>query len=299
MISGKTSLVGLLGDPVDHSISPVIQNAALQEMGLDWCYVAMPCAPEHLESVTKALHKLNFQGLNITIPHKQKAINICNHISPLARQVGAINTLLPNKEGGWSGFNTDVEGFLVPLQTKKWSQKKAMILGCGGSAKAVIAGLKTLDFSEIAIVGRKEDILKSFILDIKANKVDFQEKTVLYKGLLHTSDSLISQIKESHLIVNTTPVGMSAKNKSYSQNQELPLGEKIWEHLQPETTLYDLIYTPRPTPWLTLGGEVGCQQIDGLEMLVQQGAASLRIWNQCNQIPIDTMRIAAKNYLSL
>ena len=110
MISGKTSLVGLLGNPVDHSLSPIIQNAAMQEMGLDWCYIAMPCKPENLESVTKALRMLNCQGLNITIPHKQKAINICDHISPLAKKIGAINTLVPNKEGGWNGAGRPKEG---------------------------------------------------------------------------------------------------------------------------------------------------------------------------------------------
>ena len=104
-------------------------------------------------------------------------------------------------------------------------------------------------------------------------------------------------IQTADLIVNTTPVGMSNKKNSTQFNQAIPLEKHIWQHLKPETTLYDLIYTPRPTAWLTLGAKNGCKQIDGLEMLVQQGAASLKIWSNHDEVPIDIMRTAAKNYL--
>jgi len=299
MISGKTSLVGLLGNPVDHSLSPVIQNAAIQEMGLDWCYIAMKCEPEHLTSVTKALHNLNCQGLNITIPHKQKAINICDHISPLAKKIGAINTLVPNEKGGWNGLNTDVEGFLAPLETKKWAKKKAIVLGCGGSARAVTAGLEKLKLNEIAIVGRKKENLTNFLFDIEPKAIEPNTNETHYETFMENSPELNSKIQEADLIINTTPVGMAAKNNQLNdKNRALPFGEEIWQHLRPKTTLYDLIYTPKPTAWLALGGEIGCNQIDGLEMLIQQGAASLRIWSNYNEIPIDVMRIAANNHLS-
>ena len=120
MISGKTSLVGVLGQPITHSLSPVIHNAALQEMGLDWCYLAMPCEPEKLTSITKALRNINCKGLNITIPHKETVIELCDSISPLAKRLRAVNTLIRNKDEGWDGTNTDVEGFLAPLKIKQW-----------------------------------------------------------------------------------------------------------------------------------------------------------------------------------
>ena len=298
MISGETSLVGLLGNPVSHSLSPVIHNAALKEMGLDWCYVAMSCESQNLSIVTKALRELNYQGLNITIPHKQNILKICNQISPLAQKLGAVNTLVPNKDGGWNGLNTDVEGFLAPLKTDDWSKKKAIILGCGGSARAVFAGLQDLSFEQITVVGRKPNTLKNFVAEMNPKDSDNNNNSTLIKGLLTDEKELILEIKNANLIVNTTPVGMSSKKNSRKFSQEIPLEKNIWQHLQPETTLYDLIYTPRPTAWLSLGAKNGCKQIDGLEMLVQQGAASLKIWSNNDEVPIDVMRTAAKNYLN-
>ena len=298
MISGETSLVGLLGNPVSHSLSPVIHNAALKEMGLDWCYVAMSCESQNLSIVTKALRELNYQGLNITIPHKQNILKICNQISPLAQKLGAVNTLVPNKDGGWNGLNTDVEGFLAPLKTDDWSKKKAIILGCGGSARAVFAGLQDLNFEQITVVGRKQNTLKNFIAEMNPKDSENNNNSTLIKGLLTDEKELILEIKNANLIVNTTPVGMSSKKNSRKFSQEIPLEKNIWQHLQPETTLYDLIYTPRPTAWLNLGAKNGCKQIDGLEMLVQQGAASLKIWSNNDEVPIDVMRTAAKNYLN-
>ncbi len=298
MISGETSLVGLLGNPVSHSLSPVIHNAALKEMGLDWCYVAMSCESQNLSIVTKALRELNYQGLNITIPHKQNILKICNQISPLAQKLGAVNTLVPNKDGGWNGLNTDVEGFLAPLKTDDWSKKKAIILGCGGSARAVFAGLQDLNFEQITIVGRKQNNLKNFVIEMNPKDSENNNNSTLIKGLLTDEKELILEIKNANLIVNTTPVGMSSKKNSRKFSQEIPLEKNIWQHLQPETTLYDLIYTPRPTAWLSLGAKNGCKQIDGLEMLVQQGAASLKIWSNNDEVPIDVMRTAAKNYLN-
>ena len=298
MISGETSLVGLLGNPVSHSLSPVIHNAALKEMGLDWCYVAMSCESQNLSIVTKALRELNYQGLNITIPHKQNILKICNQISPLAQKLGAVNTLVPNKDGGWNGLNTDVEGFLAPLKTDDWSKKKAIILGCGGSARAVFAGLQDLSFEQITVVGRKPNTLKNFVAEMNPKDSDNNNNSTLIKGLLTDEKELILEIKNASLIVNTTPVGMSSKKNSTKFSQEIPLEKNIWQHLQPETTLYDLIYTPRPTAWLSLGAKNGCKQIDGLEMLVQQGAASLKIWSNNDEVPIDVMRTAAKNYLN-
>ena len=298
MISGKTSLVGLLGQPVNHSLSPVIHNAAMQEMGLDWCYLAMPCESKNLNLITKALRNLNCKGLNITIPHKQSALSICNTISPLAKKLGAVNTLIPNQEQGWNGANTDVEGFLAPLKAKEWKINKAIILGCGGSARAVMAGLENLGIKEVIVIARKENSLNSFLKDLNPKNLNLKKNQIHLKGLLNQNNDISNHIKEADLIINTTPIGMSPKNARTGQSQEIPLGEKIWENLEAKTMLYDLIYTPRPTAWLTLGAKRGCKQIDGLEMLIQQGAASLRLWSETKDIPIDVMRAAAKKHLT-
>ena len=297
MISGQTCLVGLLGQPVDHSLSPVIQNAALKEMGLDWCYLAMPCKAEDLKMVTKALRNLNCKGLNITIPHKQQAVDICDHVSSIAKNLGAINTLIPNQEGGWNGANTDVEGFLAPLKTKHWGGKKVIVIGNGGSARAVMAGLHGLKLDEITVIGRSQNNLNRFINNLSKKIFKSEDNTLSLQGLLQSNPEVIEKITQANLIINTTPIGMSAKGYVSVENDAIPLGKDIWKHLKTKTVLYDLIYTPRPTPWLKLGIENGFEIIDGLEMLIQQGAASLKLWTQEDEIPINTMKKAAKKHL--
>ena len=114
-ISGTTSLVGVLGDPIGHSLSPVIHNAALAEMGLNWCYLAIPCKSNDLTLVTDALKRTNCKGLNVTIPHKIDAIKLCNKINQIAKEIGAVNTLIPDKNNNWVGENTDIKLSLIHI----------------------------------------------------------------------------------------------------------------------------------------------------------------------------------------
>lgn len=298
MISGTTCLVGLLGQPVRHSLSPVMQNAALAAMDLDWCYMALPCETNELITVLSALRSMNCLGLNITIPHKQDVAKACRELSPLATRLGAVNTLLPHADGGWAGTNTDVAGFLAPLQAcnREWHERSAIVLGCGGSARAVVAGLQDLKLAQIMVVGRRPNALKRFIDDL--NPTPSTSKVQL-QGILQQDSALVEQLLKADLVINTTPVGMASIHSENSEPIELmPLGQEIWQNLRPSTTLYDLIYTPRPTNWLSWGAQHGCHCIDGLEMLIQQGAASLRLWSGKNDVPIEKMRKAALSHLA-
>ncbi|MDC3048963.1 shikimate dehydrogenase, partial [Synechococcus sp. AH-736-A19] len=263
MINGGTSLVGLLGNPVRHSLSPVMQNAALESMGLNWRYLALPCDSESLDQVMKGLRAVGCQGLNVTIPHKQDIAALCEERSPLAQRLGAVNTLIPGEGGGWFGTNTDVEGFLAPLGANDtWAERHAVVIGCGGSARAVVAGLQTLDLSSITVVGRRSEALQAFITDLQQDKAPLTP-------CLHNAVQLNDAIARAALVVNTTPVGMA----QHGNPESMPLGADIWCRLSSEAVLYDLIYTPRPTSWLAAGQQQGHRCIDGLEMLVQQGAA--------------------------
>ncbi len=301
MINGKTEFLGLLGNPVKHSVSPVMQNAALKEMNLNWCYIALPCRSEDLESVLKSLRTLNFHGLNVTIPHKNIITNLCTELTPLAKRLGAVNTLLPNTNQGWTGGNTDVEGFLAPLKSKnyEWENRSAMVLGCGGSAKAVVTGLKELGIDKINVIGRDKDRLNIFINNLNQTLFDFPKKSkeVSIKGCLATDSELSKSFEKIDLFVNATPIGMTNEKTLIKTTDNIPLGKEIWQKLDSEAILYDLVYTPRPTEWLKLGKKQGYECIDGLEMLVQQGAASLKLWSDKQFIPIDIMRKAAKNAL--
>ena len=287
MINGETGLVGLLGNPVKHSLSPVMHNAALQAMDRNWRYLALPCSSERLADVLDGLHAVGCRGLNVTIPHKQTVAALCRDLSPLAQKLSAVNTLIPLENGGWYGHNTDVEGFLAPLgAADDWNGRHAVVLGYGGSARAVVAGLQNLGLASITLVGRRASGLDLFLQGMSTGEAPLT-------SCLNTDPSLPGLIGRSDLIVNTTPVGMD----QHGTTEVVPLGTEIWTHLPETATLYDLIYTPRPTQWLQLGTSRGYRCIDGLEMLVQQGAASLRLWCQMDTVPVETMRTAAETAL--
>ena len=288
MINGDTGLVGLLGNPVRHSLSPAMHNAGLQALQLNWSYLALPCASENLKEVLQGLRAVNCRGLNVTIPHKQNVAELCQELSPLAKRLGAVNTLIPLDSGGWRGTNTDVEGFLTPLgEQSSWQNCHGAIIGCGGSARAIAAGLQSLRLASITVIGRRQEALDAFIADLQRNDAPLT-------ACLQSSPDLASLMKRADLVVNTTPVGMA----QHGDAQAFPLGEAIWSHLQESAMLYDLVYTPRPTAWLRWGQSRGHRCIDGLDMLVQQGAASLRLWSDRNDVPVETMRRAAEAALN-
>jgi len=290
-ITGKTNLVGLLGQPVNHSLSPVMHNAAYKEMGLDWCYVAIPCEKTNLHTITNALRLMDCKGLNITIPHKQEVLNSCNKLTKVANDIQAVNTLIPEKDNQWIGANTDIEGFLMPLKSHNLRDKNVVVIGCGGSARAVVMGLSSLNIKKLTIIGRNKNSLDIFI---KSMNNLLLKKHISIEGINSTELIVTSYIEQADLIINTTPIGMNNKNTG---QENIPLGKKIWESLSNKTILYDLIYTPRPTSWLKLGEEKNCFTIDGLDMLVEQGALAIRLWSGINNVPIKTMKSTAEKYL--
>ena len=286
-IGGATSLVGVLGDPVRHSLSPAMHNAALQELGLNWVYLALPTPAAQLAAVLEGLRAVECRGLNVTLPHKQAVAQLCQGLSPLAERVGAVNTLIPEAEGGWSGTNTDVEGFLAPLRGQTWAGRDALVLGCGGSARAVVAALVELGLARIWVAARRREPLERFVADCRAWAP--QLEPLEWAGLE-------APLQTAALVVNTTPVGMASASDPTSAGQ-CPLSPAELEALAPGCSVYDLIYTPRPTRLLEAAAARGCPTVDGLEMLVQQGAAALRLWSGIGEVPVATMRAAALRQL--
>ena len=286
MISSKTSFIALIGNPVSHSLSPIMQNAALQYLGLDLIYIAIPCKNEDLELVLNSLKKINCKGLNITIPYKEKVFNLCSEISPVANKLRAINTLKLNSEKEWSATNTDVEGFIYPLKTLNFIKKESIVLGSGGAARSVIQGLINLNFSTISVISRNKSSLDELIKNF-GSQIEIQ-------GLLNNDNRAQNLIEEADLIVNTTPVGMKT-----TKNDEnlLPFGENFWRSLNSKSIIYDLIYHPAPTSLLRFSANKGCMTIDGLQMLVAQGLKSLSFWTDGLEVPFHIMNDALKNYL--
>ena len=286
MISSKTSFIALIGNPISHSLSPIMQNAALQYLGLDLIYIAIPCKDEDLELVLNSFKKINCKGLNITIPHKEKVFDLCSEISPISNKLKAINTLKLNSEKEWSATNTDVEGFIYPLKKLNLTKKQSIVLGSGGAARSVIQGLINLNFSKITVVSRNKSSLNKLIR-IFENQIEVQ-------GLLNNDNQAQNLVEESDLIVNTTPVGM--KTAKYETNV-LPYGKSFWRSLNSKTIVYDLIYNPAPTDLLKFSANRGCMTIDGLQMLVAQGMKSLSFWTDGLEVPFHIMNDALKRYL--
>lgn len=277
-ITAHTALLGVLGHPVGHSLSPAMHNAAIDALGLDWVYLALPVPAEGLATVVRGLEAIGCRGLNVTIPHKQAVAGLCRRLSPLAERVGAVNTLVPLEGGGWLGTNTDVEGFLTPLRGQSWQGRQALVLGNGGSARAVVAALVELELDTITVVGRRPEALAAFAADCSSWAPRL--------GTCTLDRPLEPLLAAADLVVNTTPVGMNS--------DQCPLSPGQLAVLRPMATVYDLIYVPRPTQLLRQAAARGCSTIDGLTMLVYQGAASLRLWSGRSDVPVAAMAAAAE-----
>jgi shikimate dehydrogenase len=268
VITGTTKLLGVMGYPIEHSLSPVIQNAALQHLGANYVYVPFAVPPAELAVVIQGLRAIDCRGFNVTIPHKQAVMPHLHEISDVARSIGAVNTVWATDQG-WAGTNTDIIGFLAPLRSLP-QPKRVVILGGGGAARAVVAGCVEVGCQEIWVVGR--DLGKLAALQASWPQIQLQEWSQL-SGLLSLAD----------LVVNCTPIGM------FPQVSTSPLSMEQIELLRSGAIVYDLIYTPRPTWLLQMAEQHGCLSIDGVDMLVGQGAAALELWLG-QTAPVELMR---------
>ena len=278
MITGTTKLLGIIGHPVEHSLSPLMQNAALAKLGLDYTYLPFPIEPQNLAKALDGFAVIGVVGFNATIPHKQAIMPLLCEIEPIAQAVGAVNTVV-RQDDRWIGTNTDVEGFIAPLRSlnKNWSQINAVVLGNGGAARAVVAGCSQLGCASVHAVGRSLQNLKEF-------RDSWQDSPIQVNLQVHQWDSLPEIIKQANLLINTTPIGM------YPKIENSPLDAELFAYLPKDAIAYDLIYTPSPTKFLQYAQQADKAAIDGLEMLVQQGAAALKMWLQRETVPVDVMR---------
>ncbi|MFM7561256.1 shikimate dehydrogenase [Cylindrospermopsis raciborskii] len=291
-ITGKTKIMGVIGYPVEHSLSPLMHNAALHHLGLDYVYLPFPIAPDNLQQAIAGFASIGVVGFNVTIPHKQAIIPLLHEISPVAQAIGAVNTVIRVGER-WIGTNTDVAGFIAPLQTtynQNWHEKKAVVIGNGGAARAVVAGCIQLGMAEIHLVGRNIEKLKqleqSWIDSPLTHEFTNKLKT-------HTWEQLPQLIPQSNLLVNTTPIGM------YPNIDESPVTQDQLHKLPSHAIAYDLIYTPKPTRFLQLAQAQGAIALDGLEMLVQQGAAALKLWLQQENVNVEIPIVKMQQVLTL
>jgi shikimate dehydrogenase len=283
-ISGKTSLVGLIGWPVSHSLSPRMHNAAFAELDLDWAYVPLPVRPDDVEQALRGLTALNFVGANVTVPHKQAVIRYLDELSEAARITGAVNTIhLQN--GKFFGYNTDAIGFLNALQEVNCYPKgmRAAVLGAGGAARAVVYALARAGTDSIIVLNRTAERGAFLVDDLAAA---FPDSSLWFEAL--TPESLAELSQNVDLVINSTSVGMYPHVEASPWPLDVPMSAKI--------IFCDLVYNPLETVFLTRARAAGATTIDGLGMLVHQGAFAFEKWTG-QPAPLEAMRQACLSKL--
>lgn len=285
MITGHTRLAAVLATPIKHSISPLIHNTAFKELGIDAVYLAFEVGPEGLADAFKTIKSFDMLGVNLSMPNKQKGYQLVDEVSEAARLLESINTVV-NQDGKLIGHNTDGSGFMKSLADEGFeiANKKMTILGSGGAALAIIAQASLDGVAEIAVFKRAGRNYQE-----TADKLaTIAEKTSCQINLFPLEDQLLlkRQVVDSDLLVNATNIGMSPEvDKSLIE-------EGTWLH--PPLFVADIIYQPRETKLLTLAKEQGCQTVNGLGMLLHQGATAFELWTG-KSMPIEAVRSVLKN----
>jgi shikimate dehydrogenase len=276
-ISGKTKICGIIGDPVEHTLSPAMHNAAFHDAGLDYVYLPFRVIKEDLCQAIHGIRAFNLRGLNVTIPHKVEVLPFLDRLDPLAEKIGAVNTIV-NDEGVLTGYNTDSAGFLRALSEENIdpANKNIAILGSGGAARAILFGLADKG-ANLTILNRHPAPAAEL-----AGKISSCYK-ITVKALELTEENLKDTLESSDILVNTTSVGMSP----YSE--ETPVPEYL---IKPGMVVFDIIYNPLKTRLLLESGKRGTRVIGGIEMLVWQGAAAFELWTG-GKAPVEVMRRAA------
>lgn len=276
-ISSTTRTYAIFGHPVEHSLSPVMHNAAFRELNIDGVYVAFDVAPENIGMAINGIRSLGISGVNVTIPHKESVMNYLDGVSDDARLVGAVNTI-SNERGKLIGYNTDVNGLLRAIKDVlnfTPTGKKIFLIGAGGAARAVIAGLGRSGASEIVILNRT--LLKAERL--AAEFSGHFSKVNIKAVMLEDEKEVKRHIKECDILINASSVGMKEKNLL-----KLPL-----YLLCRDAVVYDLVYDPKDTQLVKDARDIGIPASSGLSMLLFQGAEAFEIWNGVSA-PLKTMR---------
>lgn len=281
-ITSSTKITGIIGYPIKHTLSPIMHNRAFSLLNLDFLYVVFPVEPKDLDKAVMALSALKIKGVNVTIPFKQDILKYLDEIAPCAGRIGAVNTIV-NENGKLIGYNTDGEGFINSLKEVNFEieGKKILLLGAGGACRAVAVALAWAGAKKIIVATRDVNKAEKMIKETGLDQ-ELQTECFSLPGLP------AEKIAEPDLIVNTTPLGMA------------PLEDKMpdisLEGLHSSQYVYDLIYNPLETVLLRQARLKGCKTVNGIGMLVHQGAKSFYLWTQ-KKPPIEEMRHAILQYV--
>jgi shikimate dehydrogenase len=280
-VSGSAQVFGIMGCPIEHSLSPIMHNAAFEAMGIHAVYVPFAVKPEDLGKATMALRALNVSGVNVTIPHKGAVTEFIDEIDQSAKRIGAVNTIV-HKNKKLTGYNTDGTGFMLSLRKDGHfdpAGKKAVVLGAGGAAAAVAISLAEAGVRRLVIANRDKN--RAEVLAKRVQK-HFDRETL--PVALDESRALYWLIRESDLLVNATSVGLKG-------SERLTINPNS---LHPKLFVYDLVY--RETALLKMAKRRSLRTLDGLGMLVSQGARSFELFTG-KRAPFRVMRNAVEHAL--
>jgi shikimate dehydrogenase len=281
VVSGKTRVYGVIGDPIEHTLSPVMHNAAFEALKLDCAFLAFKVKPAEVGNATIGMRGLNIQGLNVTMPHKEAVIKHLDEIDPTARFLNAVNTI-QNKNGNLLGFNTDGVGALKALRANQIEpkDKKILLLGAGGAARAIAYSLSK-EVGELVILNRTPKPAEELANLLK--QVSNKKITV---GVL-SSETIETNLADTNVLINATSIGMKPNA------DQTPIKA---EWLRRNLAVMDIVYNPVETKLVKNAKAAKASVVSGVEMLIYQGAASFEIWTSC-KAPVEVMRKAALNHL--
>lgn len=260
-IDGKTKVCCIIGNPVEHSLSPAMHNAAYQELGVNFVYVVFKV--EELAEAVKGIRALGIRGTSVTIPHKVKIIPLLDEVDKTAREIGAVNTVV-NNNGKLAGYNTDSEGAIRALkEVTQLKEKKVVLFGAGGAARAIAFGLKN-EGAQILILDRTVDRAQRLANTVGAD----------YAGL-----DKLERIKSAEIIINSTSVGMTPQ-----------VGEAIVskKHLHKGQNVFDIVYNPQETKLIYEAKQAGCEIVYGYKMLLYQAVRQFELFTGKSS-PVEVM----------
>lgn len=262
-ITGSTKILCVIGHPIGHSMSPTMHNAVIDDLKLDYIYIAFDVHPDLLEKAVDGFKALGIKGINVTIPHKINVMQYLDEIDPLAIKIGAVNTI-KNEDGRLIGKNTDALGAKRALINVgcRLRSKKILILGAGGAARAIAFSLAE-EAKEIVILNRTVKKAQNLAQNI------IEHSKVIIKGKHLNQQNIKEELKDSNILINTTSVGMKPQEDPVLVPKEV---------LHSDLFVFDVIYNPLETRLLEDAKKMGCKILGGLDMLVNQGASAFEWW---------------------
>jgi len=264
-LTGKTAVAGVMGWPISHSKSPRLHGYWLNKHGIDGAYIPMAVRPEETEAALRALPVLGFRGTNLTIPHKEIAMKIVDHIDPLAQRAGAVNTIIVRKDCSLEGRNTDVYGFSENLKSFGYKcnpeNPVATVLGAGGAARAIVVALQDMGFQEIRIVNRNVERAECMTASL-ARDTHFK---------VMSWEDTVRALSDTHLLVNATSLGMVGQ----------PALDVDLSPMRAGSWVTDAVYAPLETDLLKQAKSCGLMAVDGIGMLLHQAKPGFAAWFDC------------------